>query len=122
MADHVRIWNLLRTLLHGTRWSAAIADQRATVPADRPDQRAAGLQRSVPWQPSGTGDVRHAFDKFDARCEPPAALHPGLGPEYPACVWLRFAARSRVRGYEGHQAAALHRRKSGIELRGRFWQ
>src|SRR2546427_10338484 len=88
MVGDFRVRNLLRALLHGSGWTAAIADQRAAVFADRANQScssahsAAQFSGSVQWPTSSGGHVCHAFDQPDAVPEPAPALRPGLGPEH----------------------------------------
>ena len=55
--------------------------------------------------------ICHAADQPDSCSEPAPALLAGLGPEHPKVLRRQISVRGRLRGNQGNQAAALHRRQ-----------
>src|SRR5438876_315543 len=92
LVDHYCLWALLRALLHRSRWTAAIADQRASILADGTDQSrsasdtAAQLSESVSRQSSCTGNVCHTAYQPDACAQSTPAVRAGLGLQRAAVI------------------------------------
>ena len=97
VAGDLRVRNLLRTLLHRSGRTVAIADQRASLSTDSAAQQSSAqfcqslLSSSVQRQPSTQRPVCNSADQFDGCGEPPLALRAGLGLEHSTILRLRPA-------------------------------
>src|SRR5438045_1858650 len=111
MAGHIRLWHLLRALLYRPGRAVAVAPQRAAVSSNAAGWAFTILQLCRSVQRNAAATVFQAAYEPDRVAESAAALHAGLGLQYPEIVWQRPSSSDWICRHEGNEAAQIHRGK-----------